>query len=81
MEAEHHTKQQIHQLRQLSTMVFQNYNLFKNMTARENVMEALVTVHKKGNQEAGEIADKYLHQVGTGERMQYYPSQFSGGQQ
>lgn len=51
------------------------------MTARENVMEALVTVHKKGNQEAGEIADKYLHQVGTGERMEYYPSQFSGGQQ
>lgn len=44
-------------------------------------MEALVTVHKKGNQEAGEIADKYLHQVGTGERMEYYPSQFSGGQQ
>lgn len=81
VESEHHTKQQIHQLRQLSTMVFQNYNLFKNMTAKENVMEALVTVHKKSKQEAGEIADKYLHQVGMGERMGYYPSQLSGGQQ
>ena len=44
-------------------------------------MEALVTVHKKSKQEAGEIADKYLHQVGMGERMGYYPSQLSGGQQ
>lgn len=81
VEAKRHTKQQIHQLRQLSTMVFQNYNLFKNMTAKENVMEALVTVQKKSKQEAGEIADKFLHQVGMGERMGYYPSQLSGGQQ
>lgn len=81
VEAKCHTKQQIHQLRQLSTMVFQNYNLFKNMTARENVMEALVTVQKKSKQEAGEIADKFLNQVGMEERRDYYPSQLSGGQQ
>jgi ABC-type polar amino acid transport system, ATPase component len=81
VEAGRHTKQQVHQLRQLSTMVFQNYNLFKNMTAKENVMEALVTVQKKSKQEAGEIADKYLNQVGMGERRDYYPSQLSGGQQ
>ena len=81
VEAEHQTKQQIHQLRQLSTMVFQNYNLFKNMTARENVMESLVTVQKKSKQEAGEIAEGFLRQVGMGERMNYYPSQLSGGQQ
>lgn len=81
VDAEHADKKRVHQLRQLSTMVFQNYNLFKNMTARQNVMEALVTVQKKNKKEANDIAEHFLSQVGMGERMDYYPSQLSGGQQ
>ncbi len=76
-----HTKKDIHRLRQHSTMVFQNYNLFKNMTARQNVMEGLVTVQKRDRREAEETAEHFLNQVGLGDRMDFYPSQLSGGQQ
>ena len=47
VDAAHHTKKQVRELRKQSAMVFQNYNLFKNKTALENVMEALITVQKK----------------------------------
>lgn len=40
------TKQEIRNLRKKTAMVFQNYNLFKNMTALENVMEGLTLVQK-----------------------------------
>ena len=38
------SKKDIHELRKYTTMVFQNYNLFKNKTALENVMEGLLVV-------------------------------------
>lgn len=81
VDSSNHTKKDIYMLRQHSTMVFQNYNLFKNMTARQNVMEGLVTVRKMGRREAEEIAEHYLNEVGLGDRMNFYPSQLSGGQQ
>lgn len=81
VDAERHTKEQVNQLRRHSTMVFQNYNLFKNKTALENVMECLVTVQKKSKAEAKEISEHFLKQVGMDQRMDYYPSQLSGGQQ
>ncbi len=62
-------------------MVFQNYNLFKNKTALENIMEALIVVHKKGKQEAREISLKLLDKVGMLDRKDFYPSKLSGGQQ
>ena len=62
-------------------MVFQQYNLFKNMTILENVMEGLVTVKKMKKAEAKAIAEKCITDVGLAERMDYYPSQLSGGQQ
>ena len=62
-------------------MVFQNYNLFKNMTAKQNVMEGLVTVQKKSRKEAAEAAEHFLTEVGLEDRMDFYPSQLSGGQQ
>ena len=76
-----HTKKDIYNLRQHSTMVFQNYNLFKNMTAKQNVMEGLVTVQKKSRKEAAEAAEHFLAEVGLADRMEFYPSQLSGGQQ
>lgn len=60
-------------------MVFQGYNLFKNKTALENVMEALTVVQKvKGR--GGKIALELLDKVGMSERKDFYPSKLSGGQ-
>ncbi len=81
IDSEYLSKKEVHEIRQLTTMVFQNYNLFKNMTALENVMEGLVTVQKKSKEEAKRIAVQALTNVGLADRMDYYPSGLSGGQQ
>lgn len=81
VDAAKHTRRQVRDLRRHSAMVFQNYNLFKNLTAKENVMEALLTVQKKSRAEAEEIALRLLDKVGMSERKDFYPSKMSGGQQ
>lgn len=81
VDAANHTKQDIRNLRRQSAMVFQSYNLFKNKTAKENVMEALVTVQKKSKAEAEKVAIRLLKKVGMEERKDFYPSKMSGGQQ
>ena len=52
VDAQNHTKKDVIELRKHSSMVFQGYNLFKNKTALENVMEALTVVQKKSKAEA-----------------------------
>lgn len=81
VDAEKYTKKQVLELRKHSAMVFQGYNLFKNKTALENVMEALVTVQKKSKEEAEKIALEDLKKVGMLDRKDFYPSKLSGGQQ
>ena len=81
IDAENHTKKDVIELRKHSSMVFQGYNLFKNKTAIENVMEALVVVQKKPKEEAEKIALELLAKVGMLERKDFYPSKLSGGQQ
>lgn len=81
VDAEHHTGQEVRNLRRQSAMVFQGYNLFKNKTAKENVMEALVTVQKKSRAEAEDIALRLLKKVGMIDRKDFYPAKMSGGQQ
>lgn len=81
IDAENHTKKDVIELRKHSSMVFQGYNLFKNKTAIENVMEALVAVQKKPKEEAEKIALELLAKVGMLERKDFYPSKLSGGQQ
>lgn len=81
VEADKASKKDILNLRKHTSMVFQNYNLFKNKTALENVMEALIVVHKKDKNEAKEIAMKLLKKVGMVEKKDFYPSKLSGGQQ
>lgn len=81
VEADRCSHHDIIKLRQNTAMVFQQYNLFKNMTILENVMEGLVTVKKMNKVKAREIAEKCIADVGLAERMDYYPSQLSGGQQ
>lgn len=64
-----------------TAMVFQQYNLFKNKTALENVMEGLIIVQKKDKEQAKKEAMTQLNRVGLSERVDYYPRQLSGGQQ
>lgn len=74
-------KSDIANLRMKTGFVFQNYNLFLNKTALENVMEGLVTVRKMDKKIAREIAVDALEKVGLGDKLDYYPISLSGGQQ
>lgn len=68
-------------IRKKTGFVFQNYNLFLNKTALENVMEGLVVARKMNKEEAKKIAIEALEKVGMGDRLDYYPAKLSGGQQ
>lgn len=68
-------------LRRKTAMVFQQYNLFKNKTVIENVMEAQMVVQKKSKKAAYEKSMEQLEKVGLLEKVKAYPSQLSGGQQ
>jgi polar amino acid transport system ATP-binding protein len=62
-------------------MVFQQFNLFPNMTARENVMAGPVLVKHGDKKEAARRAQELLTSVGLRQFADYYPAQLSGGQQ
>lgn len=61
-------------------MVFQQFNLFSNMTALENVTYALLKVKKMSKEEANKIALKSLEQVNILDKINSYPQNLSGGQ-
>ena len=75
------SKKTMLEIRRKTAFVFQNYNLFANMTALENVMEGLVTARKVPKSEAKDRAMKALEKVGLKDRADFYPSSLSGGQQ
>lgn len=75
------SRKEILAVRRQTAMVFQSYNLFSNMTALQNVMEALVTVQGRNKADARERAAEVLTQVGMKEHADKYPAQLSGGQQ
>ena len=75
------SKKTMLEIRRKTAFVFQNYNLFANMTALENVMEGLVTARKIPKVEAKDRAIKALEKVGLKDRADFYPSSLSGGQQ
>jgi ABC-type polar amino acid transport system ATPase subunit len=81
IDSTNYKKDEIYDLRKNVTMVFQNYNLFKNKTALENVMEGMITVQRKNKAEANRVSKNLLSQVGLADRELFYPSQLSGGQQ
>jgi len=68
-------------LRRKTAFVFQNYNLFLNKTALENVTEGLIVARKVPRTQAVEAARRALDWVGLLDRQDHYPSQLSGGQQ
>lgn len=77
----HISSGEILNIRRQTAMVFQNYNLFSNMNALENVMEGLVTARKVPREKAREIAQNALDKVGLKDKYDAYPLQLSGGQQ
>ena len=68
-------------LRKKTAFVFQNYNLFRNKTALQNVMEGLVTARRVPKAQAEKAALAALELVGLADRRDHYPHQLSGGQQ
>ncbi|SNR22965.1 amino acid ABC transporter ATP-binding protein, PAAT family [Blastococcus mobilis] len=62
-------------------MVFQQFNLFPNRTALENVMEGPVVVAGLPRDQARRRAEELLTRVGLADRAGMYPRQLSGGQQ
>lgn len=74
-------KKTILAVRRKSGFVYQNYNLFNNKTALENVMLGLTVARKMPRLEAQKIAEESLSKVGLFDRKDFYPSQLSGGQQ
>lgn len=74
-------KKEILEIRKKTSFVFQNYGLFRNMTALQNVMEGLVTARKVPREKAEKSAKEALDLVGLSDRYHYYPDQLSGGQQ
>lgn len=75
------SKKSILDIRRVTAMVFQNYNLFKNKTALENITEGLIVTQQKKLAEAQTIAREMLAKVGLAEKADHYPQQLSGGQQ
>ncbi len=69
------------EIRKRTGFVFQNFNLFRNKTALENVTEGLIVVRKMGKKEAIAKAEATLEKVGMAAWADHYPSQLSGGQQ
>lgn len=74
-------KKDIKKIISKSTMVFQNFNLFKNKTVLQNITEPLIINTKVPKDQAREIALKYLAKVGLESKQDEYPSKLSGGQQ
>jgi ABC-type polar amino acid transport system ATPase subunit len=61
--------------------VFQQFNLYSNMTALQNIMLAPVVVRKMNKTEAEALGREILRKVGIPEKADSYPAQLSGGQQ
>ena len=74
-------KAEIARLRRKTAFVFQNFNLFLNKTALENVTLGLTAGLGMKKPDAVEIAMKMLEKVGMADKAGSYPSQLSGGQQ
>ena len=77
----HAGRADIARLRKKTAFVFQNYNLFRNKTALQNVTEGLIVARRMPREQAEAIGRRMLEKVGLADRADYYPRQLSGGQQ
>lgn len=72
---------QVRELRREAGMVFQQFNLFPQLTALENVMFGPVHTRGSARRQAKEEAIALLGKVGLEEKVNHYPGELSGGQQ
>lgn len=73
-------KVNIDKYRQNIGMVFQSFNLFNNLTVKENIMLAPVTLKLKTKEEAEKESIKLLNKINLKDKIDKYPSQLSGGE-
>ena len=71
----------VNELRQKIGMVFQQFNLFPNMTVKKNIMLAPVELGKMTKEEASAKADELLARIGLADKADMRPQRLSGGQQ
>lgn len=73
--------QALKEVRDRFAVVFQQYNLFQNMTAIRNVTIAPTVVKGKPVKQVEDEARALLDKVGLGDKLKSYPDELSGGQQ
>jgi polar amino acid transport system ATP-binding protein len=78
---DYHSRQSLRALRDRLAIVFQQYNLFQNMTVMRNVTVAPVTIKKRDKAAAEAQAEQLLAKVGLADKHHAYPDELSGGQQ
>ena len=74
-------KNHLEMARKYSSMVFQQFNLYPNMTVLGNLTLAPIKLQKKSKEEATQIAMAALKRVGMAHKAGEYPQNLSGGQQ
>lgn len=77
----HNRYKKVSALRRKTAMVFQNYNLFKNKTALQNIMEPMIMCQGMNLKEAEDKAMEILTSIGLKDKRDVYPAHMSGGQQ
>jgi polar amino acid transport system ATP-binding protein len=80
-EIDYQNKRSLKRARDRFAIVFQQYNLFQNMTALKNVTIAPVKIQRRPKKEVEKEAVALLNKVGLGEKLKSYPDELSGGQQ
>lgn len=75
------SKKEIKDIRMDMGFVFQSYNLFRNMTVFQNVMEGMTTARNIDAEVAKKKAEEVLLKVGMLDKKDKYPDELSGGQQ
>lgn len=77
----HGSDEQVREIRREAGMVFQQFNLFPQLSALDNVMFGPVHTRGASKEDARQQAETLLAKVGLAERMNHFPSELSGGQQ
>ncbi len=78
---DYNNREQLRAIRSQMAIVFQQYNLFQNMTVLDNVTVAPIKVKGRPRREVEDYAIRLLEKVGMGGKLKSYPDQLSGGQQ
>lgn len=81
LDATHATRQEILALRRRTAFVFQNYALFANKTALDNICEGMIVVDGLPKAQAHARGREILERIGLADKADAYPASLSGGQQ